>query len=496
MTESLIFEFNPGAAHAPAPTDPGQPMRILVMGDFSGRASRGLDDGAGLATRAIHRIDIDNLERAPARLSCALELAPDGPDCTPVHIDFCQLDDFLPDRLYRKPELFEAVAGLRTRLDDPASFDQAAAQLGAGLAPPRAGTAATAHQADSPFAQLLGGDMRRPAVAHAAPTASDQDGLAAFVRSVVGPITVADPRRAHAVAALDALSGERMRALLHDPAFRRLEAAWRSLALLITSVQLDEQLQVHLLDVSKRELLADLPGSGGDLSAAAMYRLLVEQPRQSPDSHPWSLLVADYRFDNGAADTAALAALGAIAAQAGAPVLAAPAAGAAGAGPQCAADGDSAARWSALRRSAQARWIGLATPDLLLRLPYGSKTDRIESFDFEELRALPTHDDYLWGNPAFGCALLLARSFGQSGWDMRADDQLDIDDLPAHTWQRDGEAQLQACGGVHLSERAGAAILQQGPMPLLSFKNRNAVRLLRFQSIADPLQALAGPWQD
>jgi hypothetical protein len=31
-------------------------------------------------------------------------------------------------------------------------------------------------------------------------------------------------------------------------------------------------------------------------------------------------------------------------------------------------------------------------------------------------------------------------------------------------------------------------------MPLLSHKSRNAVRLARFQSIADPAQALSGPW--
>jgi hypothetical protein len=31
-------------------------------------------------------------------------------------------------------------------------------------------------------------------------------------------------------------------------------------------------------------------------------------------------------------------------------------------------------------------------------------------------------------------------------------------------------------------------------MPLLSFKSRNAVRLMRFQSIGKPAQALAGPW--
>jgi type VI secretion system protein ImpC len=245
-------------------------------------------------------------------------------------------------------------------------------------------------------------------------------------------------------------------------------------------------------------LQADLQAAGADLSASGLYRLLVEQPRRSPDSDPWSVLVGDYRFDNSAPHIAMLAAFGAIAARAGAPLLAAAAAphGGADSGNDHGSDDQGgAARWMSLRHSEQGRWIGLAMPNLLLRLPYGEKTDAIESFAFEEMTGLPAHHNYLWGNPCFGCALLLGRSFGQGGWDMAPGDELDIADLLAHTWQRDGEAQLQACGGAWISEREGDAILQDGVMPLLSFKNRNAVRLMRFQSIAEPARALAGPWQ-
>lgn len=480
MTASLNFAFNLGAASTAAHTDPQRPMRILVMGDFSGRASRARDDAAGLATRAARRIDIDNLDQAPGRLGCVLQLALDGADAAPIRIEIGQFDDFLPDQLVRQPGLFGALSGMRAQLEDPATFEQAAAQLGIGAPAP----AAQGDAADTPFAQLLGGVMRRPA----APASGEQARLADFVKSVVGPIAIADPRHAQALAALDRLRGQRLRALLHDPAFRALEAAWRSLHLLVSSLELDEQLQVYLLDVSKHELQADLDAAGADLAKSGAYRLLVEQPRVSPDGQPWAVLVGDYRFDSGARDIAMLAALGAIGAQAGAPWLAA------ATEPHGASDADGAARWAALRHSGQAGWIGLASQDLLLRLPYGKKTDRISAFEFEELNGMPSHADYLWGNPAFACALLLGRAFEQEGWDMQPGDQLDIDDLPAHTWQHDGEAQLQACGGVYLSEREAAAVLQYGAMPLLSFKNRNAVRLLRFQSIADPARALCGPW--
>jgi type VI secretion system protein ImpC len=45
-----------------------------------------------------------------------------------------------------------------------------------------------------------------------------------------------------------------------------------------------------------------------------------------------------------------------------------------------------------------------------------------------------------------------------------------------------------------MGESAGETVLRQGLMPLLSYRNRNRVRLLRFQSIADPARPLLGAW--
>jgi type VI secretion system protein ImpC len=47
---------------------------------------------------------------------------------------------------------------------------------------------------------------------------------------------------------------------------------------------------------------------------------------------------------------------------------------------------------------------------------------------------------------------------------------------------------------VLLSERAGTVILESGLMPFLSYKDRNAARLMRFQSIASPSAGLPGAW--
>jgi len=57
-----------------------------------------------------------------------------------------------------------------------------------------------------------------------------------------------------------------------------------------------------------------------------------------------------------------------------------------------------------------------------------------------------------------------------------------------------GRAQRGACAEAAFADRAAEAILAAGLMPLLSRKDRNAVRLMRFQSIAHPAQALSGSW--
>jgi type VI secretion system protein ImpC len=70
----------------------------------------------------------------------------------------------------------------------------------------------------------------------------------------------------------------------------------------------------------------------------------------------------------------------------------------------------------------------------------------------------------------------------------------DIEGLPVHVYQEDGEPKLKPCAEVLLTERAAEVILDKGPMPLVSFAGSDRVRLLRFQSIASPPAPLAGRW--
>jgi type VI secretion system protein ImpC len=151
------------------------------------------------------------------------------------------------------------------------------------------------------------------------------------------------------------------------------------------------------------------------------------------------------------------------------------------------------AAFSELQKIAEARYIGLALPGFLLRLPYGKETSEAELFPLEEMPEEPKHQDYVWGNPAFACAVLMAEAFSESGWDMRPGEALDIPDLPAHVYKKkDGETTIKPCAEVLMTESEAEALMERGLIPLLSMKDSDRVHVAGFRSINGT--ELAGRW--
>jgi type VI secretion system protein ImpC len=61
-------------------------------------------------------------------------------------------------------------------------------------------------------------------------------------------------------------------------------------------------------------------------------------------------------------------------------------------------------------------------------------------------------------------------------------------------FKHDGESQVKPCAEVLLTDEVAEMLLDGGFMPLLSMKNGDRVRVMRFQSVADPVAPLAGRW--
>lgn len=93
------LEIDLGAQRPPPRRRAGEPMRILLVGDFGGAS---LAERVPLADRPTHRVDLERLEPLVQRLRPRVLSA-----CGAV--DFEQLDDFHPDALFARLPAFDAL---------------------------------------------------------------------------------------------------------------------------------------------------------------------------------------------------------------------------------------------------------------------------------------------------------------------------------------------------------------------------------------------------
>jgi type VI secretion system protein ImpC len=470
-------EFTIGKRKRPAATS-DTPFRMLVIADFGGHQTRG--EVRTSSELRVQRVDLDSLPLVLRKIAPRVPIAIGGEP--PFTVAIGDMDGFHPDQLFAELQFFAPLRELRRQLSDGKAFARAAAMLGK-VAEPAPASAPVASAGDD-LLRLLG----RPASPEVVTPAST---VAELVRQAVAPHIVGkpDPRQAELIVAVDGMTGELMRAVLHDAGFQRLEAAWRSLDRLVHVLELDENLQIFVLDASREELAADFAAKP-NLADSALYRIVVDRPGEAPQ---WSLLVNGNPCGRRQEDAALLGRLGSLAQEIEATVV----------------TGQNWAAWTsgfasledqracgALRSSPAAHSIGAATPGFLLRQPYGKGTDAIESFAFSEQSTPPVPERFLWGSAAFLVAELLARSYtAAGGWDFSPGDECVISDLPIHVFTQDGESVETSGAQVWLGEAKVDELIKEGLMPLVAVKGRGEVRIPRFQSIASPPAALAGPWR-
>ena len=89
----------------------------------------------------------------------------------------------------------------------------------------------------------------------------------------------------------------------------------------------------------------------------------------------------------------------------------------------------------------------------------------------------------------------MGQAFQAQGWEFQAAGYGKLGEVPVHKFKEEGETRTKPCAEAWLSERVAETIRQQGLMPLLSIKGRDAVRLAGMQSLRSPACPLAGRWE-
>lgn len=305
------------------------------------------------------------------------------------------------------------------------------------------------------------------------------------------------------IAELDRKLSEQINLIMHNEDFQKLEGAWRGLHHLINNTETDEMLKIRVMNISKADLgktLKKYKGTAWDQSP--LFKKVYEEEYGQFGGEPFGCLVGDYYFDQSPPDVELLGEMAKISAAGHTPFIT-------GASPtvmqmdtwqELANPRDLTkifgtpeyAAWRSLRESDDARYIGLAMPRFLSRLPYGAKTSPVDEFAFEEETGAADHRKYTWANAAYAMAVNINRSFKMYGWctSIRGIESGGaVEGLPTHTFPTDdGGVDIKCPTEIAISDRREAELAKNGFMPLIHRKNSDFAAFIGAQSLQKPIE--------
>jgi type VI secretion system protein ImpD len=315
------------------------------------------------------------------------------------------------------------------------------------------------------------------------------------------------------VAAIDQLVNAQLNAVLHAPAFQRLEASWRGLYYLLDRVDFedDSAIKVRVLNASWRELERDFERAI-EFDQSQIFRKVYESEFGSPGGEPFGALIADYEVsprvtrEHPHDDLRVVEALAGVAAAAFCPTIL-------NASPaifglddfsrleqrldhERTFDGIEYLKWKSLRATEDARFIGLTLPRVLMREPYADHGDRVDGFRFHEDVSGPDRSKYLWGGANYAFGAVLVRAFSQCGWlaDIRGarrgfDGGGLVTDLPRHSFGTDRLGIVtKSSADVVITESLEKQLSDLGFMPLCESKDTDNSVFYSNQSLQKPVR--------
>ncbi|CDG17735.1 type VI secretion system contractile sheath large subunit [Xenorhabdus doucetiae] len=305
------------------------------------------------------------------------------------------------------------------------------------------------------------------------------------------------------IAEIDAKISQQMNHILHHEEFQTLEGAWRGLHYMVNNTETDEMLKIRVMCLSKKELSNTLKRfKGVSWDQSPIFKKIYEAEYGQFGGEPFGCLVGDYYFDHTAPDVELLRQIAQISAAAHCPFIS-------GASPSVMQmeswqelanprdltkifQNTEYAPWRSLRESEDVRYIGLALPRFLSRLPYGALTNPVDNFNFEENTEGPTHNNYTWANAAYAMAVNINRSFKLYGWctSIRGVESGGIvENLPCYTFPSDdGGVDMKCPTEIAISDRREAELAKNGFIPLLHRKNTDMAAFIGAQSLQKPAE--------
>jgi len=305
------------------------------------------------------------------------------------------------------------------------------------------------------------------------------------------------------IAELDKTLSRQINEIMHHADFQQLEGSWRGLHYLVNNTETDEMLKIRVLNISKKELhktLKKFKGTAWDQSP--VFKKVYTEEYSMFGGAPFGCLVGDYYFDHSPPDVELLGEMAKVSAAAHAPFIsgAAPTVMQMDSWQELSNPRDLTkifqtpeyAAWKSLRDSEDSRYIGLAMPRFLSRLPYGARTNPVEELDFEEETGAGEHNRYAWSNAAYAMAVNINRAFKQYGWCSRirgVESGGAVEGLPVHTFPTDdGGVDMKCPTEIAIDDRRESELAKNGFMPLMHKKNTDFAAFIGAQSLQKPAE--------
>jgi type VI secretion system protein ImpC len=297
------------------------------------------------------------------------------------------------------------------------------------------------------------------------------------------------------IAEIDRLVSMQLNEVLHNASFQKLEGTWRGLKYLLDQSETSDKLKIRVLNATKMDLLRDLQRAP-EFDQSAMFKKVYEEEFGVFGGAPFGALVGDYEFGRGPEDMDLLERISKVAAAAHAPFLSA-------ANPEMLNlesftsidaprdmakifDNTEYAKWKSFRASEDSRYVGLAMPHILMRLPYGKNGVTCDAFNYQEGVDGLDHKKYLWGNAAFALGARLTGAFAKYGWcaSIRGVEGGGlVEGLPTHNFTTEsGDAALKCPTESPITDRREKELADLGFIPLVHCKGTDYAAFFSVQS--------------
>lgn len=278
---------------------------------------------------------------------------------------------------------------------------------------------------------------------------------------------------------------------------------------LVKNSETSVNLKIRVMNAGKRELARDLE-KAVEFDQSRLFKAIYEDEFGTPGGEPLGAIIGDYEFDNSFDDVQLLQGVSSIAAAAFAPFISA-------ASPHMFGFEDyrdlarprdlekifdtvEYAKWRSFRESDDSRFVTLALPRVLARMPYGPKTNPIDDFAYDETKGAVNgdleHDEYCWMNAAYVMGTKLTDAFAKSGWCTAirgAENGGKVENLPMHVFSSDdGDLDLKCPTEVGITDRRDAELGKLGFLPLCHYKNTDYAVFFGAQTAHKPKLAFPG----